>query len=172
MNDIVCSQTQPSLRQKHKKLVLDIVMKYSIQRLTDVNPVLCNQLRQFCYDLNGCCQEVHRALGPFLNEYIYQEALAILFKEQVIPYQKEYYFTVDFHGHTLQHKHYADFFCKDNVIIECKAVETLGVPHRQQLWNYMRLTKVQIGLLVNFSPVNDQCEHYYLDTATDMMYVF
>ena len=36
----------------------------------------------------------------------------------------------------------------------------------------MRLSKVPIGLLINFAPVNDQYEHYYLDTATDIMYVF
>lgn len=147
-------------------------MNYSVKRLAEVNTELCDRLKEYCYDLNGCCQEVHRALGPFLNEYIYQEALAILFTEQDIPFQKEYYFTTAFHGHTLQHKHYVDFLCKDNVIIECKAVETLGAAQRQQLWNYMRLTKKQIGLLINFAPAKDQCEHYYLDTATDTMFTF
>lgn len=147
-------------------------MKYTVQQLSNVNPGLCKQLREYCYDLNGCCQEVHRVLGPFLNEYMYQEALAILFTEREIPYQKEYYFTVSFHGHMLKHKHYADFLCKDRVIIECKAIETLGSAQRQQLWNYMRLAKVPIGLLVNFAPVMDQCEHYYLDTDTGNMYLF
>ena len=147
-------------------------MKYDLRRLSDVNPVLFSQLRQYCYDLNGCCQEVHRALGPFLNEYMYQEALSVIFTEQGIPFQKEYYFTVDFHGHTLKHNHYADFLCKENVIIECKAVDALGTTQRQQLWNYMRLTKIPLGILVNFSPVNDQIEHYYLDTSTDTMFVF
>ena len=154
------------------KYKIDIVMKYSVQQLADVNPVLCKQLREYCYDLNGCCQEVHRTLGPFLNEYMYQEALAILFAEREIPFQKEYYFTVSFHGHMLQHKHYVDFLCKGGVIIECKAVDALGPAQRQQLWNYMRLTKAAIGLLVNFSPVKDQCEHYFLDTDTDKMYMF
>ena len=65
-----------------------------------------------------------------------------------------------------------DFLCKKNVIIECKAVDTIGGAQRQQLWNYMRLTKIPIGILVNFSPVKDQCEHYYLDTATDTMFLF
>ena len=78
----------------------------------------------------------------------------------------------EFHGQTLQHKHYVDFLCKNNVLIECKAVESLGSEHRQQLWNYMRLTQQPIGILVNFAPVHDQCEHYYLDYATKTMYTF
>mgnify|MGYP003294281558 CR=1 FL=1 len=115
---------------------------------------------------------VHQELGPFLNEYMYQDALQIVLEEQHINHQKEYYFSIDFHGKKIQHKHYVDFFCRDNVYIECKAVETLLPNHRQQLWNYMRLTNVQIGILWNFAPVHDQCEHYYLDTATQQMYAF
>ena len=147
-------------------------MSYVIKRLSDVNPSLSTELKHYCYDLNGCCQQVHQELGPFLNEYMYQEALSILFAERNISFTREYYFSVEFHGQTLQHKHYVDFLCKDNVLIECKAVESLGSEHRQQLWNYMRLTQQPIGILVNFAPVHDQCEHYYLDHATKTMYTF
>ena len=56
-----------------------------------------------------------------------------------------------------------DFFCKNNVYVECKAIATLSLEQRQQLWNYMRLGGVRIGILYNFAPVNDQCERYYYD---------
>ena len=56
--------------------------------------------------------------------------------------------------------------------MECKAIERLGAEQRQQLWNYMRLTKTRIGILWNFAPIRDQNEHYYLDTETDTMYMF
>jgi hypothetical protein len=48
----------------------------------------------------------------------------------------------------------------------------MGAVQRQQLWNYMRLTKVPIGILINFAPAHDQCEHYYLDTSTNTMFMF
>jgi len=148
-------------------------MNYKIKRLTDFDPILANKLKAFCYDLNGYCQQVHREMGPFLNEYMYQDALAILLEENnVTPCKKEYYFSVDFHGKCINHKHYVDFFVKNKVFIECKAVEHLGAEQRQQLWNYMRLTKVRIGILYNFAPIIDQAEHYYLDTDTDTMYAF
>lgn len=147
-------------------------MSISIKRLEDNNPELCLKLRKYCYVLNGIFQEVHGELGPFLNEYIYQEALAISLEEHSVPFEKEYYFTVNYHGKRLQHKHYVDFLCYDNVLVECKAVEGIGSTQRQQLWNYMRLTRKPIGVLINFAPVHDQCEHYYLDTSSNTIYMF
>jgi len=147
-------------------------MNYNISKLKESNPELAIKVLNSCYTLIGCCQEVHRDIGPFLNEYMYQDALAIVLKEHGIPFEKEYYFSVLFHGQKINHRHYVDFFCKDSVYIECKAVEHLNSDHRQQLWNYMRLTKVSIGILYNFAPVLAQCERYYLDTSSQKLYVF
>ena len=148
-------------------------MNYNIQKLSDYNPELCGKLRKYCYDLNGYCLQVHKEMGPFLNEYMYQEALAIILEENhVVPRTKEYYFSVEFHGKRINHKHYVDFFVRNKVFIECKAVDCLGPEQRQQLWNYMRLTKTRIGILWNFAPIKDQSEHYYLDTENDVMYMF
>ena len=145
---------------------------YKVERLADKDPVLFQKLKQWCYDLNGCCQVVHKDLGPFLNEYMYQDALEIVLKEQGIEYTREFYFSVNFHGQQINHKHYVDFMCKGNAFIECKAVDHLCPEHRQQLWNYMRLTKTRVGILWNFAPMHDQSEHYYLDTDNDVMHVF
>lgn len=147
-------------------------MNYQLKRLIDINPNLAQEFKRQCYGINGCCQLVHKELGPFLNEYMYQDALEILLHEKNIQFQREYYFSIEFHGHQIQHKHYVDFLCQGNILLECKAVEKLGSAQRQQLWNYMRLTKVPIGILYNFSPILDQSEHYYLDTKTETMFLF
>lgn len=146
-------------------------MQYSLRRIVDEYPELLKELKQKCYAVNGCCAMVHRELGPFLNEYIYQDALQILLDEQQIPYMREYYFSIDYHGKQIAHKHYIDFLVDDSIIVECKAVEKLCIEHRQQLWNYMRLTKKPIGILYNFAPIKDQSEHYYLD-SDGTMYMF
>ena len=85
------------------------------------------QLKSHVYDVIGCCQEVHRELGPWLNEYVYQEALKFSLEEKQVPYIKEYYFQVSYHGHALSHKHYMDFLCKGNVAVECKAIASIRV---------------------------------------------
>ena len=140
--------------------------------MTDADKTTYNQL---VYPALGACQEVHKHLGPFLNEYMYQDALAIELSLHGIPFDKEYLFTADYKGHTIEHRHFADFRIMNGdtpILIECKAVDNLTDAHRQQLWNYMRLTSTRIGILYNFAPVKDECERYYLDATTGMMYAF
>ena len=147
-------------------------MNYNIAKLADINPALTAKLRNYCYPYVGLCQQVHRELGPFLNEYIYQDALDILFEENSIERVKDYYFSITYHDKLIKHKHYVDFLVNGDVMIECKAIEQIGKEQRQQLWNYMRLTNVGIGILYNFAPVQDQCERYYLDKESNCMYAF
>jgi GxxExxY protein len=147
-------------------------MNYTISKLADSKPDLAVELRNKCYRVVGLCQQVHKEMGPFLNEYMYQEALDILFEENAIARVKEYYFSVTFHGKQIRHKHYVDFLVGNDILIECKAIECIGPEQRQQLWNYMRLSGVCNGILYNFAPVRDQCERYYLDKKTGHMYAF
>ena len=105
---------------------------------SNCTPELLSQLKSHIYDILGCCQEVHKELGPWLNEYVYQEALSISFGEKRIPFEKEYYFQVSYHGHLLDHKHYMDFLCKGNVVVECKAISSLGAEQRQQDVHHVR----------------------------------
>ena len=141
-------------------------------QLSTLSQELLEKSRRACYPVNGCCQAVHKELGPFLNEYMYQEALAIALSDASLPFDKEYYFTAQFRGHTLKHRHFVDFRVDGNIFIECKAVTQLHDAHRQQLWNYMRLARVPLGILWNFHPVRDQSEHYYLDLQTNTLYYF
>ena len=129
-------------------------MAYTIKTVIDSHPEWLNDLKQKCYAINGCLTTVHSDLGAFLNEYIYQDALQILLDEKQIP-----------------HKHYLDFLIDESIIVECKAVEKLCIEHRQQLWNYMRLTGKKVGILYNFGPIKGQSEHYFLD-ADGTMYMF
>ena len=147
-------------------------MSYDIAKLSDINPPLVTELRNHCYTLIGMCQQVHRELGPFLNEYMYQEALDILLEENNINRVREYYFSVAFHGRQIKHKHYVDFLVNNEVLVECKAVDCLGSAQRQQLWNYMRLTNKPIGILYNFAPMRDQCEKYYYDINSKTIKAF
>ena len=131
--------------------------------------------KQVVYPVIGACQEVHKQLGPFLNEYMYQEALAIELDLRKVEYDKEYYFSADYKGHAIQHRHFADFRVKNGdvkILVECKAVDALVDMHRQQLWNYMRLTGIRYGVLYNFAPVYSQCEKYYYDDASARMIAF
>lgn len=147
----------------------------NIGKLMEVDPTLCQQLRKYTYDIVGCCQEVHQDMGPFLNEYMYQDALDICLEEHGFTGEKktkEYYFTTLLHGKEIRHPHKVDFLVNKNVFVECKAILALGPEQRQQLWNYMRLAGIRIGILYNFAPIKDQCERYYFDSGKKMIFAF
>jgi len=137
-----------------------------------IDLALLEQLKQYVYDILGCCQRVHQGMGSFLNEYMYQDALEIELSEQEIPFVKEYTFCTHYHGKPIKHTHRVDFKVKEHVFVECKAVDNLGTEERQQLWNYMRLSKTRIGILYNFAPIKDQCEKYYLDIDSQRIVAF
>ena len=124
------------------------------------------KLKQFMYPIVGAIYEVHKELGPGLNEHVYQEGLAMQLEENQISFEKEKEFTPLYHERTMSAKYRLDFVCLDSIIIECKAVEQLTINHRAQLFNYMRLTKLPLGLLVNFSQKSATIERYVYNHTT------
>ena len=132
--------------------------------MTDTN---IEKLKQFMYPIVGAIYEVHKELGPGLNEYVYQEGLAMQLEEDPISFEKEREFTPQYHERTMSAKYRLDFVCLDSIIIECKAVEQITINHRAQLFNYMRLTKLPIGLLVNFSQKSATIERYIYNHTTN-----
>ena len=107
-------------------------------------------LKAHIYDVVGAVYEVHKGLGPGLNEYCYQEGFQVQLEEQGIAFQREKTFHPSYHGKILDAVYRLDFVCKNDIIVECKSVAELVNNHRAQLFNYLRATKMKLGFLVNF----------------------
>lgn len=103
------------------------------------------------YKIVGAIYEVHKHLGPGLLEKVYQEALEQEFLLQGIPYEREKEYEVNYKGITLNQKYVADFVCFDKIIVELKSVDVLIPFHTAQVLNYLNITGLQLGLLVNFN---------------------
>jgi GxxExxY protein len=103
-----------------------------------------------CYEIIGCCMEVHSELGCGFLEAIYQEALELSFMDTEIPFEREVQLDVFYKGRELNKKYFADFICFDEVIVELKAVNQLSDVHYAQVLNYLKATGKRVGLLVNF----------------------
>ena len=121
------------------------------------------QLRDHIFDVVGALYEVHKELGPGLNEYCYQEGLRLQLEEQNIPYQKELSIHPSYHGKAMDAIYRVDFLCKGDIIIECKSVDELNPDLRAQLYNYMRLLKCPCGIIVNFAGKKAIVERYFFD---------
>lgn len=102
------------------------------------------------YQIVGAAMKVYNALGCGFLEAVYQEALAIQFKVEGIPFEAEKEVSIFYAGIELKQAYRPDFICYDDIIIELKAVSSLESSHRAQLYNYLKATKCKLGLLINF----------------------
>ena len=78
-------------------------------------------------------------------------------------YNKRYEFFRDITGEAMRGM---DLVINGNIIIELKAINHIDTPHRRQLWNYMNLTHLPYGMLINFSPDGLYSEWYYRNEST------
>lgn len=121
-------------------------------------------LKAHIYDIIGAIHEVHKELGPGLNEYCYQEGLELQLEEQNILFEREKKIHPTYHGKPMTAEYRLDFLCKSNIIVECKSVVEISNIHRAQLFNYLRITKYPCGILVNFAPNFATIERYFFDS--------
>ncbi len=95
--------------------------------------------------------EVHRTLGgPGLLESLYEEALYQELKLRNVSVQAQVQIPVIYKGYTLKNPMRLDLLVGGKVIIEIKATEQEQAVHKAQILTYLRLTKLKLGLLLNF----------------------
>lgn len=97
-----------------------------------------------------CAIEVHKTLGgPGLLESVYEEALAWeLSKKYKIERQVE--LPIIFKNHKIGNPLRIDLIVGDLVIVECKATSNYNTIYESQLLTYLRLSKLRLGLVINF----------------------
>ena len=98
----------------------------------------------------GAMIEVHKHLGPGLPEVAYRRAVEHEFQLCGIPFQREVPIRIEDKGKVVADCR-IDLLVGGALIVELKVVETLNEVHRAQLLSYLRATKLQLGLLVNFN---------------------
>lgn len=102
------------------------------------------------YQIIGAAMALYNEIGSGYSEPIYQECLSVICTEKDIPWEREKPLRMTFHGVELGKLYKADFVCYDDIIVELKAVSELLSEHRAQLFNYMRITNSNFGILINF----------------------
>ncbi len=102
------------------------------------------------YRILGACFEVYKERGCGLLEAVYQECLEIELNLCSIPFSSQSALTLYYKGRKLKQTYVPDFECYNKIIVELKAVKELCDEHRAQVFNYLRATGFQLGLLINF----------------------
>ncbi len=124
------------------------------------------QYKDTVYQIIGAAMNVHDELSWGLLEPIYNEALHLELLDNHIANEREKHLPCYYKHHQLE-KFYQMDLVVDDVVVELKSVEELNSAHRAQLFNYLRLTRKPIGLLINFGQPSLQGERYGYDEETN-----
>lgn len=97
----------------------------------------------------GCSFDVYNELGMGFPEKIYQRCLELELKENDISLDREYSIPVRYKGKLVGRRR-IDFVIEDKVIIELKARPYIHKSDFIQIRNYLKVAKIEVGLLINF----------------------
>jgi GxxExxY protein len=95
--------------------------------------------------------EVYRELGVGFLETVYENALAGELRRRGIEIEQQAPIRVSFRGSDVG-EYFADLLVDDRVIVELKVAQALRPEHEAQLLNYLKATRYEVGLLLNFGP--------------------
>ena len=123
--------------------------------------------RNIVYRTIGAAMEVHHELNWGLMEPLYNEALHLELQARGIPHETMKNIPCFYKDQKLEKHYQMDLVVQEDVVVELKSVNKLIPAHRAQLFNYMRLTRMPIGLLINFGQSKLQGERYGLIAATN-----
>jgi len=99
----------------------------------------------------GCAIEVHKILGPGLLESAYEECLAYELSKAGLTFDRQSTLPIIYKEIKLDHGYRLDLVVEEEVIIELKTVESITPVHQAQMLTYMKLSGIDLGLIINFN---------------------
>ena len=105
------------------------------------------------FALMGAAFEVHATIGGGMAEEIYQESLEIELRIRSIPFVSKAPLSASYKGQPLRKEYFPDIMVHGGIVTELKSVAKLLPEHEAQLLNYLRITGMKVGYLINFGPM-------------------
>ncbi|MFN3701426.1 MAG: GxxExxY protein [Alphaproteobacteria bacterium] len=106
-------------------------------------------------DLTGeivdCCYKIHKTMGSGLYEKVYEDCLVYELDKKSIRYKRQHPVSVKYEELVIRDAFKIDILVEDMVILELKSADKLLPIHQSQIITYLKLAKIQIGLLINFN---------------------
>lgn len=130
-----------------------------------------DKYKNIIYKVIGAAMEVHSKLGYGLLEPIYNEALTIELDSRGVKVEAEKFLPCYYKDRLMDKTYRMDLVVENDMIVELKSVSKLVKAHRAQLFNYLRLTKKPVGLLINFGDERLRGERYVYDETRNHCYL-
>ena len=109
---------------------------------------------EISYAIRGAIFKVYNELGAGLFESVYEAALLYQLRKDGLQVKAQVAIPVVYDEQLLDIGFRLDILVEDKVIIEIKSVEELAKVHHKQILTYLKLTKLKLGILVNFNSDN------------------
>jgi GxxExxY protein len=106
--------------------------------------------RDLTQKIIGAAMGVHRELGAGFLEYVYEEALCYELNLREISFERQKELDIYYKDFLIPRKYKPDLMIENKVIVEIKATSGLTEVEEAQLLNYLKATKMRVGLLLNF----------------------
>ena len=120
-----------------------------------------NKRYEFFREITGEAMRVHRKYHGGLLESAYEAALKYLLELKGYKVERQVFLPMFWDEVRLDQTYRMDLVINGNIIVELKAINHVDTQHRRQLWNYMNLTHLPYGMLINFSPDGLYSEWYH-----------
>ena len=102
------------------------------------------------YKIQGAIFAVYKEMGNAWHEEVYQQCLERELSLRGIPFDTKKVLKIYYKGEPIEKTYIPDIICYDKIILELKTVEQINNEHKGQLLNYLRITGMNLGLLINF----------------------
>ena len=128
-----------------------------------------NKKYEFFREITGVAMKVHSRYRYGLLESAYEAALKYLLEQQGHKVGRQVFLPIYWDDIQLDQTYRMDLVIDGNIIVELKAIAHIDTPHRSQLWNYMNLTHLPFGMLINFGPDGLYSEWCHRDPETGII---
>lgn len=105
--------------------------------------------KELVYKIVGCAMEVLNELGHGLREKTYERALCVEFRLQKIEYSQQSVYSVLYKGEKVD-DYIPDLIVENRVVVDAKTIDAIGDSEIGRMLNYLQITGLKVGLLVNF----------------------
>jgi len=112
--------------------------------------------------------KVYNSLGYGFAEKVYENALYLELSEIGLNGKQQSPINVFYRGKIVG-QYFADLIVEDRVILELKASESLSSAHEAQLLNYLKATKIEVGLLLNFGQKPDYKRKFFTNDRKNFL---
>jgi len=122
-----------------------------------------NNIKELCDLIRETSFAIHTYLKFGHMEKVYENALLHRLQKTDIHVQQQYPIKIYDEDNTILGEYFADLFIENCLLVELKACKTLAEEHTAQLLGYLRASKIEHGLLVNFGAPRLQIKKFILD---------